>query len=492
MLLRDLISAAALDSVGELPPESVLDCAIHGITDDSRAVDDRTLFTLTRAGRGFASDALARGAKVLLCESVSVDAELEELARAHGAALWRVADLFAVQGALAAALHGFPARRLKLIAVTGTNGKTTTTRMIFHLLQRAGLSAGVIGTLGAEYQTAGGAVQKKTGYTTPRAPELHALLAEMCAAGVRAVALEASSEALALGRLHGADFAAAGFTNLSIDHLDFHGDMESYYKSKKRLFEFCREQGAPAVIALADEWGARLAREERAAGARIITVTEPSVSDLPAPTRFNLWNASVALALVEAVLESGDSRRTELLEALADLPETPGRFERVRAAGGADPEIWGLVDYAHSPDALENLLTETRALGAREIIAVFGCGGNRDRGKRPRMGRIAAELADTVFVCDDNPRKEDPAAIRAEILAGVGGRLRDDAGELRVIELGDRRAAIFAAVARAKSAVHRPVAVVVAGKGHESGQILADRTLPFSDRDTLAEALERA
>lgn len=492
MLLRDLLSVAALDEPGASAPESALNREILRITDDSRAVDDHTLFTLTFAGRAFAGDALDRGAKVLLCESATVDAALADDVRAHGAALWPVADLSGVQGRLAAALHGFPARKLKLIAITGTNGKTTVTRMVYHLLQSLGLKAGVIGTLGAEYTGDTGFVQRKTGYTTPRAPELHALLAEMGAAGVSAVALEASSEALALGRLHGVDFAAAGFTNLSIDHLDFHGDMESYYQAKKVLFEFCRLQGAPAVVALADEWGTRLAREERAAGAQIISIATPFVQDLPAPTQFNRWNASVAVAVTEAALALGETRRAELLRALATLPETPGRFERVQPASGADPELWGLVDYAHSPDALENLLKETRALGAREIIVVFGCGGNRDRGKRPRMGRIAALLADIVFVCDDNPRKEDPAAIRAEILAGVDDRRGDAAGHERVIELGDRRAAIFAAVARAKSAAKKPVAVVVAGKGHETGQILADRTLPFSDRDTLREALERA
>lgn len=492
MLLRDLISAAALDEPGASAPESALDRDILRITDDSRAVDDYTLFTLTYAGRAFARDALERGAKVLLCESATVDAGLADDVRAKGAALWPVTDLFGVQGQLAAALYGFPARRLKLIAITGTNGKTTVTRMVYHLLQSLGLRAGVIGTLGAQYAGNNGPVEKKTGYTTPRAPELHALLAEMVAAGVSAVALEASSEALALGRLHGAGFAAAGFTNLSIDHLDFHGDMESYYQAKKRLFEFCRLQGAPGIVALADEWGARLAREERAAGAEIIDIAAPFVQDLPAPTQFNRWNASVALAVTEAALGLGESRRADLLRAFASLPETPGRFERVQPAAGADPQLWGLVDYAHSPDALENLLRETRALGARQIIVVFGCGGNRDRGKRPRMGRIAAELADLVFVCDDNPRKEDPAAIRAEILAGVRELRRGAAGDERVIELGDRRAAIFAAAARAKSAASKPVAVVVAGKGHETGQILADITLPFSDRDTLREALERA
>lgn len=349
---------------------------------------------------------------------------------------------------------------------------------------------------------------RKTGYTTPRSPQLHGLLAEMRDAGVTHVALEVSSEALALGRLEGLTFAHAIFTNLTPDHLDYHGDMEAYYLAKRRLFEMTLASAGAMTVAVDGEPGKRLVRELRGMDttAKIQAVSAPFVERLPAPTSFNRMNASLAITAGVTAEE-----RERALELLADHAPVPGRFERVDppiTAGGAigddaRAQVFGIVDYAHTPDALENVLREARGLGLLYLVCVFGCGGDRDRTKRAPMGEIAGRLADTVIVCDDNPRTEDPPSIRAEILAGVrkssynlsdeddvrkSSYNSDRAPGERVLEIGDRRAAIRRGVELLIAAAERPAAVLVAGKGHEDYQIFADRRIEFSDRRELEEA----
>lgn len=524
------------------------------ISDDSRNVDATSLFVATPQGLPHLQRLLAGDCAIgalLLPRAVLEDAEFLAALRARQSreanadpaqsgpspdapealppVLLCAEDAALAMGALASGLYHHPSRELQIVGVTGTNGKTTVTRMLYQIWRGLGLPAGAIGTLGAVWECderapaakhrdnaagesvaadfASGAAplrrEIQTGYTTPRSPQLQELLRRMADDGVRVVALEVSSEALALGRLAGTRFAAAGFTNLSVDHLDFHGDLENYYQAKRRLFTMTAEAHGMLCIAAATEAGERLAREFEGYERRQV-LAAPFIDRLPAPTRFNQWNASLACLLAEATLpsEAGglSPAREKIAEILAQHAGIPGRFYRIDStandiAGGSD--LYGIVDYAHTPDALQNLLAETRALGAHTIVCVFGCGGDRDRGKRPLMGAIAARLADQLIVCDDNPRSEDPSAIRAEILAAAREIAFDpstssSSGEQpRIQEIGDRRAAIRDAVDRARRSP-RPAVVVVAGKGHEEYQIFADRRVDFSDAQELSDAFTAA
>jgi UDP-N-acetylmuramoyl-L-alanyl-D-glutamate--2,6-diaminopimelate ligase len=446
-------------------------------------------------GARFAADAVARGAVAVLTDPAGRD-----LALAAGVPVRVVDDPRAVLGAVAARVYGDPSRRLQVIGITGTNGKTTTSYLVEGGLAAAGRTTGLIGTVETRTRGAGGVTTYPSVRTTPEAPDLHALLASMAEQGVSEVVMEVSSHALVLGRVGGVRFAAAGFTNLGRDHLDFHADVEDYYRAKAQLFD---GRAALDVLTVDDEAGRRLA-SETARRARPVTVSVDSpdadwwAGDLTVPGdggsafrlhgpggrswpvrlrlpgAFNVANAVLAAALLDAV-------GVPLDDALPGLAATvvPGRMEPVDAG---QPFV-AVVDYAHTPDAVATALAALRRSTHGRLITVLGCGGDRDPGKRPAMGAAAAAGSDVLVVTDDNPRSEDPAAVRAAMLAGIDRLPAGERGD--VLEVGDRRAAITAAVSLARPGD----TLLVAGKGHETGQDVAGTVHPFDDRVVLREAL---
>jgi UDP-N-acetylmuramoyl-L-alanyl-D-glutamate--2,6-diaminopimelate ligase len=474
---------------------------IDSLAYDSRAVAPGSLFfcvTGFRAdGHDFAAGAVAAGAAALVVER-PLQLGVPELL---------VASARAAMAPIAARFYGDPARELDVVGVTGTNGKTTTSYLLHALMEGAGRQCGLLGTV----KSVIGGAERAVARTTPEAIDLQADLRAMLDGGDRACAIEVSSHALELGRADAIQFAAAVFTNLTQDHLDFHPSMEHYFLAKRRLF-LPAEGQAPAVsvINVGDPYGRRLAAElERPVtfaldapadysathlrcdfeGCRFALHTPAGDCEarLPMPGRFNVANALGALAATHALgldLEV-------LVRALERGVRVPGRFEPVEE--GQDFAV--LVDYAHTPDSLENVLRAARELVAGgelesgRVICVFGAGGDRDRGKRPLMGEIAARLADLAVVTSDNPRSEDPERIIAEILAGAmtdqagngtgsGGGAAGGHRNGEVRALPDRREAIAAAIAEGRSGD----VVVIAGKGHEQGQELAEgRKVPFDD-----------
>ncbi len=445
------------------------DVPLTAVTHDSRRAGPGSLFCcvtgLTADGHDFAPQARDAGAAALLVER-ELDLDLPQLV---------VDDVRAAMGPAAAEVLGRPAERLRIVGVTGTNGKTTVVSMIGHVLGAAGRRVGVIGTLTGQR-------------TTPEAPDLQARLADFVADGVTDVAMEVSSHALALHRVDGVVFQVAVFTNLGVDHLDFHRTPEAYFSAKALLFEPGRTR--TAVVNLDDVHGRLLldAAAYEAVGYSLDDavglVTGPEGSTftwrgrsvaLPVPGRHNVSNA---LAAAEACVLLGLDP-AEVAAALAGVPTVPGRFEAIRA--GQDFTV--LVDYAHTPDALEQALDAARGLVAPggSLTVVFGCGGDRDPGKRPLMGGVACRLADRVVLTDDNPRSEDPLRILEEIRAGCVDARGTGAPQVQP----DRRLAITDALGRA-----RPGDVVlIAGKGHETGQVFGSRTEPFDDREVAREVL---
>jgi UDP-N-acetylmuramoyl-L-alanyl-D-glutamate--2,6-diaminopimelate ligase len=409
-----------------------------------------------------------------------------------------VPDPRSLLGRLAAYLHGDPATAMRVVGVTGTQGKTTTTRLLESGLTAAGVRAAVIGTVGT--RVAGEDV--RTSLTTPEAPDLHGLFAMMREREVAACAMEVSSHALVLGRVDGVVFDVAVFLNLGRDHLDFHADVEDYYRAKASLFT--PQRARRALVNVDDEHGRRLAREtaptpvpvrtfsatatgpgadadwravdvELRADGSSFTVVAPDggriAAGCPLPGDFNVANT---LAAVAAAGEAGLDAAA-VAAGIAAGGGVPGRLERVD--GGQDFVV--VVDYAHKPDAVEAAIRTLRPLTDGRVLVVLGAGGDRDPGKRPIMAGIAARLADVLVVTDDNPRTEDPAVIRAAMLAGT----TDAAAE--VLEVGDRRAAIREAVRRAAPGD----IVLVAGKGHETGQEVDGVVHPFDDREVVREEL---
>ncbi|WP_345460362.1 UDP-N-acetylmuramoyl-L-alanyl-D-glutamate--2,6-diaminopimelate ligase [Nocardioides marinquilinus] len=446
-------------------------------------------------GADYADQAARAGAVAVL-----TDPDGAERAAAAGLPVVVAPRPRAVLGALAARLYGEPAAALATIGVTGTQGKTTVTRLAEAGLQGSGTTAAVVGTVGTRID----GVEVRTTLTTPEAPDLHALFAVMRERGVQACAMEVSSHALVMGRVDGVVFDVAVFLNLGRDHLDFHADVEDYYRAKASLFT--AERARLALVGVDDEHGRRLAGETREAGLplRTFALDDPDAdwravdvaleregstftvegpdgvrvpAGVPLPGRFNVANA---LAAVAAAAEAGFDPAA-VAAAIAASGGVPGRLERVEA--GQDFLV--VVDYAHKPDAVEAALAALRPLVAPggRLLVVLGAGGDRDPGKRPIMAGLAARLADVLVITDDNPRSEPPAVIRAAMLEGVAPEHRD-----RVEEVGDRRAAIERAVALA-----RPGDVVlVAGKGHETGQEVDGTVHDFDDRVVAREALARA
>lgn len=470
---------------------------VTGLGLDSRTVRPGDLYAALAGGRThgarFTGAAVGRGAVAVLTDT--------EGARVEETATSGVPVLVAEQprrllGHLAAQVYGRPAESLLTIGVTGTQGKTTVTYLLEAALRGAGGTPGLVGTTGS--RVAGRPVASRL--TTPEAPDLHALLAVMREHGVDCCALEVSSHALVQGRVDGVRFDVAMFLNLGRDHLDFHRDIEDYFAAKASLFT--PERAARAVVDVGDPWGRRLAST---AAVPVTTASaepdvdadwtvadvrsDPAGTDLmalgpgdrrlplrvPLPGSFNVRNA---LAVVAALAQTGvDLERA--VAGLADAPGVPGRMERVDAG----QDFSALVDYAHKPDALAAVLTALRPATSGRLLLVLGAGGDRDPGKRPLMGEVAARLADLLVVTDDNPRGEDPATIRAELLAGTD-RVAAQAGA-EVVEVADRAEAVALVVDRARAGD----TVVVAGKGHESGQEVGGVVHPFDDRAVLRAAL---
>ncbi|HEY6928535.1 MAG TPA: UDP-N-acetylmuramoyl-L-alanyl-D-glutamate--2,6-diaminopimelate ligase [Thermoanaerobaculia bacterium] len=468
------------------------DAPVTGVAYDSRSAGPGDLFVAIRGekadGLQFASEAVARGAVAVISD--------RPVPSSWGKAAWiQVESPRRALALLAAKIAGNPAEKLVLAGVTGTNGKTTTTLLLQSLLASRYGEAGFMGTVG--YST--GRRESAAPRTTPEAPVIQTLLAEMAADGVPAAAMEVSSHALALDRVLGCRFDLAIFTNLTHDHLDFHGSMEEYFQAKRTLFAI-RKPSAPGIVNADDPYGARLAREieppvvtfsalDRDADVRAQAIrcdlaeTSFEVRHAtgafrvvsPLAGRFNVENLLAAAASGVALGVSAD----RICEALAAVRRVPGRFERVEA--GQPFPI--LVDYAHTPDALERLLLAVRDLTDKKVVLVFGCGGDRDRVKRFPMGRIAGRLADLPILTSDNPRSEDPESILDEVERGVVA-----SGAERYLRVTDRREAIAAAIAIAD----RGTVVLIAGKGHETTQVIGDQELPFDDRRVAAELLERA
>ncbi|MGI8674689.1 MAG: UDP-N-acetylmuramoyl-L-alanyl-D-glutamate--2,6-diaminopimelate ligase [Thermoleophilaceae bacterium] len=471
MTLRDLMDYGA--------PE----IEVTSLAYSSASVEPGSLFFCVRGfradGHDFASDAVERGAVALVCER-PLGLGVPEVV---------VPDARAAMGPAAGRFFDDPTRDLRVIGITGTNGKTTTAFLVRALLERAGVRTGLLGTVTSVV----GGREEPVERTTPEAIDLQRLFRRMLDQGDEACVMEVSSHALALGRAEGIRFAVRAFTNLTQDHLDFHPTMEDYFVAKRRLFD---GPGA-SVVNVDDPWGRRLAEDLAgdatttyaihspadyraedvafdAGGSRFTCRTPGGAIDvaMPLPGLFNVQNALAAIAVARSLGVSPDQAR----DALATAPRVPGRFEPVDE--GQDFAV--LVDYAHTPDSLDNVLRAARAVTAGRLHVVFGAGGDRDRGKRPLMGRVARELADRVIVTSDNPRSEEPEAILADILEGTGPDVEHEL---------DRRAAIVRALETAGTGD----VVVVAGKGHEQGQELAGgRKEPFDDREVVRGALRSA
>ena len=448
--------AAQVDAVpagGDRGIPDIPDLVVTGVTLRGQESRPGDLFAAlpgaTAHGAVFAAEAIAGGAVAVLTDPAGA----ELLAAADVPVLVHPAPR-TVLGALAAEVYGRPSAALTVIGVTGTSGKTTTTYLVEAGLRAAGRTAGLIGTVGV--RIAG--TDEASALTTPEAPALQALLAVMHERGVDTCVMEVSSHALELGRVDGVRFAAGGFTNLSRDHLDFHPTMADYFEAKARLFDPRSPLHAgTAVICIDDDAGRTMAARAQAP----VTVSTIGPAD---------WTVEAERVPHHLAAPSYE---------LDSLRAGRGRLEPIDRG----QDFLALVDYAHKPGALRAVLETLRGAGsARRIAVVFGAGGNRDPGKRESMGATAAELADLVVVTDDNPRDEDPAAIRSAVLAGAHATTTRAA----VAEIGDRRAAIDYAVAWAQPGD----VVLIAGKGHESGQTAAGRTRPFDDRAELAAALE--
>src|SRR5437016_3682127 len=468
-----------------------LDREVESIAYDSRRVQSNTLFVAIRGeksdGHQFVDQAIEQGASVIVAE--------REISSPRATCLV-VDDSRSALADLSAAFYGMPAHKLKMAAVTGTNGKTTTTFLIKHICEKAGMRCGLLGTV--QYEIGDRILPAIR--TTPEALDIQELLGQIVNAGGRAAAMEVSSHALAQDRTRGIEWDVAVFTNLTQDHLDFHGTMENYFEAKAKLFlqlaSQSKKKGASAVINIDDRYGekllARIAGKSpvisyglglhadfRASNYRTEFAGTSYQLDargrsylvrVPLIGRFNVANSMAALAAATAL---GVNLREAVLS-LAKSPQVPGRLEIVPAKR----QFQVFVDYAHTPDALLNVLKTLRELSPRRLIVVFGCGGNRDREKRPLMGQVVDQNADYTIITSDNPRKEDPDKIIAEVEKGFRGSHFE--------KITDRAQAISRAIEIAQP---RDI-VLIAGKGHENYQEFSDHTVPFEDIQVARRALE--
>lgn len=463
-------------------PFTINDNLISDIAYDSRKVKPGSAFVAIPGekadGRDFAAAARAAGATVIITEKrIEGDTGPQILVRDARKAL----------AEMSARLFGNPSAAFNLAGITGTNGKTTTAYMLDSIYQAAGLKSGMLGTV--EYRVAGRNIPVTR--TTPESYDLQKIFAEMKEAGVECAAMEVSSHAIDQKRVAAVQFGVKIFTNLSRDHLDYHGDMETYFTVKKTFMKIGK---APVVVNADDSFGRRLIAEmpgaitfgiDKPAAYRAkkiettimggtFTVAAPGgqfALRIHQPGLFNIQNALAATAAAEI---QGISRE-HIAAGFDALKNVPGRFERADSPKG----FTVVVDYAHTPDSVEKAVKSAKALAEGRVITVLGCGGDRDRGKRPLMGKAAADLSDITVITSDNPRSEDPAAIIADIRAGVGGKH---------VEIIDRREAIKQAITMA-----RPGDIVlIAGKGHEKEQIFKDKTIEFDDLKVAKEAIEGA
>jgi UDP-N-acetylmuramoyl-L-alanyl-D-glutamate--2,6-diaminopimelate ligase len=471
---------------GTLPP------AVRGVTADSRRVDGGDCFVAVpgfkQDARRFIPDAVARGAAVVVTEGEPVPGVT--------APQIVVPSARRALAALAGAWYGHPSRALTLVGITGTNGKTTTSYLIDALLKAGGGATGIIGTI----QYVVGNQVRDASQTTPEALDIEEMLAAMRAQGVRGVAMEVSSHALALSRVDGLAFDVAVFTNLTQDHLDFHGTLDEYRRAKRRLFELLAhspkahrtavvntdDPSGTAMVAGLDvdvvsfglHEGARVRAVEYTSsldGIRMTAQTPAGRVDIRSPLigEHNVMNLLGALGVGVALRQAPDA----IARALGAVGAVPGRFEQVRAG----QPFLVVVDYAHTPDALERVLATARKITSGRLAVVFGCGGDRDRGKRPLMGEIAARLADRLWVTSDNPRSENPQTIIDEVVAGVPAAT----APVRYATIADRRHAIRDALRWAAPGD----TVILAGKGHETYQIIGTDVLPFDDREVARQIL---
>jgi len=488
-LIKDL---AILEVIGSLEQE------ICGLTDDSRKVEKGALFVALRGsrqdGHHFIGQAEQRGASAIVMERPP-----EPFDPHPGITYVQVADSRQALAQLAARFYSFPSHRLSLIGITGTNGKTTISYLTRSILEAAGHRVGLIGTISYRW----GNQERTSNLTTPGAIELQALLHEMVEEGMEYVIMEVSSHALSLRRVDGCSFDIAVFTNLTGDHLDFHITMEDYFASKKRLFSELNP--SLAIINRDDPWGRNLLGQlpahlpsltyglhepldaSRDLWADSIQIDRQGISLVvhtpkgPLPLYSNLLgehNLSNILASVAIATQLGISPE-QISRGVRELQGIPGRLERV-----GEGDFLVLVDYAHTPDALKQVLLGLRRMNPARLITIFGCGGNRDRTKRPMMGELAARYSDLLIITSDNPREEDPLAIIEEIERGVR-RVMGRGGD-RCEIVPDRREAIFKGISYARSGD----IILIAGKGHETYQIIGGRTVPFDDREVAREALQ--
>lgn len=462
---------------------------IRGIAYDSRQVEPGFLFVAIKGfvtdGHFYINDAVTRGAAAVLLQDAT--------AAPPGVPWVQVCDTRSGLAAVSARFYNYPARVLHLAGVTGTNGKTTTTYLLHSIYRHGGHKVGLIGTISNYIGDKKLPVER----TTPEALDLQRLLRQICDAGCRKAVMEVSSHALALNRVDVRDFNSVIFTNLTQDHLDFHKDMEDYFNAKARLFKDMNPKGT-AVINADDRYGQKLVRLGRG---RVVTYGVRQTADvkgynlqvkaegvvfdvasqwgnftldLRLTGLFNVYNA---LAAAAAGLSEGYSP-DEIQEALAGVTGVPGRFERVDCG----QEFTVIIDYAHTPDGLDNVLLAAQGIARNKVIAVFGCGGDRDKTKRPLMGKIAANRADFIVVTSDNPRSENPMDIIADIVSGFDG---PGAGKNYTV-VPDRREAIRFAFHRAQPGD----IIVIAGKGHEDYQIIGNTRLSFDDRKVASEILK--
>ncbi|MGH9218311.1 MAG: UDP-N-acetylmuramoyl-L-alanyl-D-glutamate--2,6-diaminopimelate ligase [Vicinamibacterales bacterium] len=493
MILGDVVDT--LRTLLATPPGAELELAaetpVAAIAYDSRRVVPGSVFVALKGlkadGDAFAEQAMSRGARAIVSQSPQ---------RSGVAVPWIVVrDARLALALLADRFFHHPSRRMPVIGVTGTNGKTTTSYLLCAILDAAGLRAGMLGTVA--YRIAG--EDREASRTTPEAPDVQLLLNEMLERGSKSAVMEVSSHALSLKRVDGMRFAAGVFTNLTRDHLDFHDDMEAYFAAKRRLFEMLPPD-APAVVNIDDPRGADMG----AAATRSVTYAIGKAADVtPGPLevsleglefdartpkgqvhirstlvgRPNVYNILAAVAATTAL----DVPIVAVERGIAGLQGVPGRFER---ASAASDDITVIVDYAHTDDALRNLLEMARPLAQRRLITVFGAGGDRDRTKRPLMGMVAARLSDVVVITSDNPRSEDPRRIIDEVILGAQPETRQR--DVELLTIVDRREAILHAVSHAEPGD----LVLIAGKGHEKYQEIGGKSLPFDDVAVAREALD--
>lgn len=462
---------------------------ITGIKYDSRAVVPGDMFFAVKGlitdGNKYVNDAIDKGASVIISEN-EPDKNLKNY--------WvKVNDIRRAISRISSIFYDYPWKDSLIVGITGTNGKTTITYLLKSIFEKNSCPSGVIGTIG--YIVGDDVIRASR--TTPEAPEINLMIRSMNKKGIKCCIMEVSSHSLELKRVNDLQFDCAIFTNLTTDHLDYHVSMENYYQAKKKLFDLIKKQGF-AVVNVDDTYGARLAREVQAKGEKVITygkndaadirIVDYSITDngsriilsaggknyevesnlygLP-----NVYNVTTSFAVCWGM----ELDIKTVIRGIKDLKQVEGRMERVEA--GQDFTI--IVDYAHTPDALMNLLVTVRQISSGRVITVFGCGGNRDKSKRPMMGQHAALLSDFAIVTSDNPRNEDPLQIISDILIGINEVKKTV--KYKVIE--DRREAIKLAILTAK----KGDTVVIAGKGHEDYQLIQGKQIPFDDRKIAAE-----